>query len=327
MISATVIIFLICLGISFLLSGMESGVFALSRLRVRQQMRSGRRSAAVLHGFLEHPETFLWTILVGNTLANFYILSTMVIWLCHALSGQRTMLLLMLAVAVFLFYTLCDLLPKMLFRRFPNRLCVFWARPFRFVYLALRPLVAVAEWVSNQVLRWTGGKAFTGHLFGNREELRLVMQESAAAFTSEEQAMISRVLDLQSLTVRQLETPMAQVVTVTMGTPLGEVFQLCAEKHLTRLPVWQEQGGQRRVAGVLDLDTMIYQADLDLAKRAGDFVKAALYLDENVRLELALQRMQRGGHRLAIVLGPNRNETGVIALEDVLKLVFGTVKL
>jgi putative hemolysin len=290
-------------------------------------MRAGKPSAAVLHGFLEHPETFLWAILIGNTLANFFIIGTVTVWLCQKFSGQRLVLLTALAAAVFLFYTLFDLLPKMLFRRFPNRLCLFWARPFRLVHIALRPLVALAEWLSNLILRWTDGDVFTGHLFGNREELRLVMQESAAAFTSEEQAMIGRVLDLQALTVRQAEIPMAQAVTVTMGTPLAEVFKLCAEKRLTRLPVWQEQDGQRRVAGVLDVDALIYRTDLDLTKRAGDFVKPALYLDDDLRLEVALQRMQRGGQRLAIVLGRDRNETGVLALEDILKVVFGEVKL
>src|SRR6266700_4961685 len=79
------IVFAICLALSFLLSGMEAGVFALSRLRVRQQMRSGRRSAKVLHHFLENPENFLWTILVGNTVANFLILG----WLIQVL--QQTL--------------------------------------------------------------------------------------------------------------------------------------------------------------------------------------------------------------------------------------------
>ncbi len=66
-------LFVLCLIVSFFLSGMEAGVFALSRLRVRQQMRGGRRSARVLQGFLENPENFLWTIVVGNTLANLLI--------------------------------------------------------------------------------------------------------------------------------------------------------------------------------------------------------------------------------------------------------------
>src|SRR5256885_16355439 len=57
--------------LSFFMSGMEAGVFALSRLRIRQLMRAGKLRAKVLHGYLERPEDFLWTILVGNTLANF----------------------------------------------------------------------------------------------------------------------------------------------------------------------------------------------------------------------------------------------------------------
>src|SRR3954447_21489604 len=71
-------LFAVCLALSFVLSGMEAGVFALSRLRVRQQMRTGKRSAEVLYGYLENPENFLWTILVGNTVANFIILGWLV---------------------------------------------------------------------------------------------------------------------------------------------------------------------------------------------------------------------------------------------------------
>jgi CBS domain containing-hemolysin-like protein len=37
--------------------------------------------------------------------------------------------------------------------------------------------------------------------------------------------------------------------------------------------------------------------------------------------------MQRAGQRLAIVLTPDRREAGVVALEDILKLMFGEVKL
>ncbi len=70
----TWILLALCLGASFLLSGMEAGVFALNRLRVRRLARAGKPSAKLLHGFLEKPENFLWTILVGNTLANFLIL-------------------------------------------------------------------------------------------------------------------------------------------------------------------------------------------------------------------------------------------------------------
>jgi len=78
--------FIACLAVSFVLSGMEAGVFALSRLRIRQQMRAGKASAKVLHDYLENPENFLWTILVGNTVANFLILGWLVVKLHAALA-------------------------------------------------------------------------------------------------------------------------------------------------------------------------------------------------------------------------------------------------
>src|SRR3954463_14649617 len=81
-------LFALCLLLSFVLSGMEAGVFALSRLRIRQQMRAGKQSAEVLHKYLENPETFLWTILVGNTVANFIILGWLVAVLHRTLNGH-----------------------------------------------------------------------------------------------------------------------------------------------------------------------------------------------------------------------------------------------
>src|ERR1700719_314194 len=149
-----------CLALSFLLSGMEAGVVALSRLRIRQQMRSGRRSAQVLHEYLEHPKNFLWTILVGNTVANFIILGWLVVVLHQSLSQQRVYFVMVYVVAVFLFYAFFDLLPKMLFRTYPNRLCLLLARPFRLLHEALRPLVAVVEWFSAAVLLWRGRQRF-----------------------------------------------------------------------------------------------------------------------------------------------------------------------
>lgn len=316
-----------CLALSFLLSGMEAGVFALSRLRVRQQVRAGRSSAAVLLDFLEHPENFLWTILVGNTLVNFLLLGWLMVALHARFAGQRFIFAALFGVGVFLFYALFDLLPKMLFRTFPNRLCLLCARPFSLVHLVLRPLVALVEAVSNALLRWTGGKAFSGHLFGNREELRLVMQESAQALSSEERAMISRVLDLQTLTVRQIATPLAQVMTVDATTPVADVLARAREQGFTRLPVWDRTGPAPRIVGLVSIEALLFQPDLDRTRPVGTVVQPALFLDEETRLEVALRRLQRGGQRLAVVLGRDQRESGVVALEDILKVVFGEVKL
>lgn len=317
----------LCLALSFLLSGMEAGVFALSRLRIRNQMRRGRAAAGVLHGYLQNPENFLWTILAGNTVANVTVLSALVLFLQERLAGRPLLFGAVFGAAVLLFYILFDLLPKMLFRTYPNRLCLALVGPFRVIHFALSPLVRALEAVSDAFLRLTGGREFQGHLFGNREELRLVMQESAQHFSSEERVMINRVLDLPSLTVRALARPLSEVVTIGRDTPMREVLALCRERSQTRLLVCEAAGADRRIMGIISLRKLLYDESLNLDRPAGDYLTPALFMDGETRADDALKRMQRSGQRLAVVLGLDKREIGIVTVEDILRHVFGEVTL
>lgn len=324
----------LCLAASFLLSGMEAGVFALNRLRVRRLARAGKPSARVLNRFLEKPEKFLWTILVGNTLVNFVVLGWLLLklreWLidCKLFGLDHTVWVVALfAVIVFLFYTFFDLLPKMLFRAHPNSLCLLAARPFRIVNFFLSPVVLLVEDMSQTILKWTGGQKFTGRLFGNREEMRAMMRESGQALSDDEHAMINRILDLQNLSVGQVALPMASVPTVEAQTPLRTALELAREHSISRLPVWEVRDGERRVAGLLDIRPLVYQENLEVEKPAAAYMTPAVFINEGVRLEVALRLMQRAGQRTAIVLSRERKEMGVVKLKDILKVMFGEMKL
>ena len=317
----------LCLVASFLLSGMEAGVFALNRLRIRRLARGGQPSAQILNRFLEKPEKFLWTILVGNTLANFIILGWILAKLHEWFLGQTILIVTLFAVIVFFFYTFFDLLPKMLFRAHPNTLCLSAARGFRIVNVLLGPLVLIVEEVSQAILHWTGGQVFKGQLFGNREEMRAVMRESGQTLTDDEHAMVNRILDLQNFSVGQIAKPLAEMVAVEAPTPLREAIALARAKNLSRLPVWEVRDGQRRIAGLLDIGPLLYRESLDVEKPASAYMFPAVFVNEGIRLEVALRLMQRAGQRMAIVLSRERAEIGLVAVKDILRVMFGEMKL
>jgi putative hemolysin len=177
------------------------------------------------------------------------------------------------------------------------------------------------------LLRWSGGRRFTGHLVATREEFRHVIQESAQGLTSEERAMITRVLDLQHLTAGHVATPLAKTVSVSAEMPVGKFLQLCHERGLTRFPVWKRDNAQQRIAGLVNVKSILYREEVDENAVVGQYLEPALYLQDQTRLEVALRQMQRTGQRLAIVLGPDRREIGVVSLQDVLKAIFGEVSL
>jgi len=315
----------LCLAMSFVLSGMEAGVFALNRVRLRQQARSGQRTAIRLMRFLRKPEQFLWTLFIGNTLVNFFILAWVLMVLDAHLAKWPFALWAAFAVVVFDFYTLFDLLPKTLFRLAPNRFCTFFAGPVRWVHIGLRPLVKWMEWGAELLAGWRQETTLSGELFGNREELRVILQESARGFTSDERLLINRVMDLHSVTARQLMKPMQLAVTVNMDTALSDVLGLARKTGLSRFPAWDVQDNRRTIVGMLDLEGVIYRDDLEPNASIARFVKPALFVDENLPVEKALRRLRRTGQQLAIVVGRNQRELGLLAMQDVLKRIFGDV--
>lgn len=320
-------VILFCLALAFFLSGMEAGVFALSRLRVRQLMKAGNSQARLLNAYLEEPESFLWTILIGNTAAGFIALSLIVLELYGRLGRYPVVLVVVLLGLTVVYYAVVDLLPKMLFRQFPNRLCLRLARPFRLIHIALLPFVQLVSQFANFLLLLTGGRTFTGSLFGDRNELRLIMQESSNVLSREERAIINRVLDLENLTVGSCCLPMDEVVTVQENSSVDEVLRICRDTGLNRIPVWRKFQNKNRIAGYVYLMPLLFTEPVPRHKRAADIARPAMHLKESTRLKDALRKMQAHGQPMAVVTGLDGKEKGIIKILDILRIIFGEVRL
>lgn len=337
------IIFFIGLCISFLLSGMEAGVFQLNRLRLRNMGRHGDTRANVLLNYLERPEQFLWTILVGNILANVVVVMMSAVYLKKLINNNGVFWIAFL-IFVFAFYLVCDLVPKMLFRLYATPLCLSMARPFKIIAIVLSPIVLIINRVAKFVIKWTGGKEYTGKIFASREEIKHFMRETSAGLSKEELMMIDRVLDIKDVTVKHLTIPFHNVTTVDLHAPITAALDLFNKTGFSHLPVTHKKNGNIVVAGIISLHDVIYSVDAPIEIEAqkeslhenenrpttfmvAHYVKPALFIKEDVKLEEALKKLQRSGREIAIVLNSDNKEIGIITLNDILGFVFGEVEL
>jgi putative hemolysin len=322
-----VIVLPLCLATASLCAGMEAGIFTLGRWRIAQQMRAGQRSAQRLYSYLQNTENFLWTILVGNTLALFFAMWITAVALVQRFEAHRFFYWASFLGAAFVFYAICDLLPKMLFRKFPNRLCLVMSAPFGVLHILLFPIVSLVEGLANLLLRWTGGQVFQGHVFSSRNELRLLMEDTSESLTSEERGMIARVFDLHNITVRQIAIPFARFPTLTTSDMIGDALARFRDTPANIIPVWLADPRQRRIAGFLEARRILFQEGLPQSEKLTEHLSPPLYLDEDSAVHDALRRMQRTGQRIAVVLSRERREIGLITLEEILKVIFGEVRL
>ena len=308
--------------LSFFLSGMEAGVFALSRLRVRQRARAGSGNARRLLAYMDRPEDFLWTILVGNTLANFaavaLILQDLQVWS----RGRPWTLWPMLLATGLVLYLACELLPKRLFQRMPNRLCLGLLPVFSAIHWMLSPVVFLVGRFAQALLWVTGDRALSGRLFANRDELKALIQSSTGGLSKTERSLIYRVIDAQNLTLSRVAKPLDRVQTVSASATLEEVRESCRREGYTRMPVWGGSGPKRRIEGIVSLKDVLYSEPDAHRTTAGDWLRPALFLDDSLRIEEALRAFQRSGEHLAIVRGPGGVDAGIVTLSDVLGALF-----
>ena len=73
-------IMIICFIFSALFSGLETGCYSLNRIRLRRRILEQNKQARRVQGFLSRPYRFMFTVLIGNNLA-IYFLSIIIVLL------------------------------------------------------------------------------------------------------------------------------------------------------------------------------------------------------------------------------------------------------
>ena len=230
-------------------------------------------------------------------------------------------------VVLFAFYTFFDLLPKMLVRRFPNRLTILLTYPFELFFALLAPVVGIISSI----------KSITGNAsekanqaitpFQNREDLKRIMQESEVNLRPDEKRLITRVMELQNQTVQSVMRPFAPELWVTPDQTLEKTVKLCRSQHRSRLVVREGNDSKASIAGIFHLKQAIFTSPLKQSQSIRSLIKPALSIQRKTVLDEALQQMKGSGQRLAIVIDEEKNELGVISLNDILRNIFKDVNL
>lgn len=306
-------------------SGMEAGVLALSRLRLRQYLRSGKRQAAALLNYLDTPEEFLWTTLVGATLFGIVAFASSLKLFLEAFPNARWLSLVLWPVFVIVYYLLGELAPKLLFQRFPNRLCISCHRAFRILSWALWPLVKAVSWLARILTRKTQRSSFFSQIFNDRNQVRMMLKDAAPILTKEEGAIIDRVLSLSEIEASELARPLAKCHRISVERQVSAALDICRETGLNRLPVVGRGPDATNVKGVFDLDYALYQPGLSHDQTVRDWMRRPLFVSGKDSVKDVLGQLQATNSRLAVVRATDHTDLGIVSINDILSIIFGHV--
>ncbi len=301
-------------------SGTETAMMALNRYRLRHLVKNGNKGAKKADTMLQRPDRLLGVILVGNNLVNFSA-ATVATVIGFQLMGDTGVLLAPWVLTV-VFLIFAEVAPKTLAAEQPENWAlkaVFALQPLQKV---LMPVVVLINLASNALVRPFISRTADSDDQLTKDELKTVVVEGATS-VGERQAMLTRVLDLESVTVDDIMVPRAEIAAINIDDDLNTIMTTVAASQHTLLPIYKDSFDN--VLGILHLRRV---ARLLLNK---DFSKADLlqltrepyYVPEATPLHIQLFNFQKGKQRLGLVVDEYGDIQGIVTLEDILEEIVG----
>lgn len=310
--------------LSALCSGMETGLYALDRIRLRIRAEEGDRRARRLLAAASAPAVSVSALLLANNVLNYFATDVASAALDHALPSMDVLsrqIADTLLLSPFLFVC-CDLAPKDAFMRAPWRLMRLFEPFLTFVRgscgTLVRPLLALfARFGRRDETKATDflERAGLGRLLTEEQEIETL--------SPAQRRLAERVLRLRHVKVEERMTPIAGVVWVPADASAEAVAAAGLRCGKSRIPVRATPRGA--FAGYVNVVDAVVAADAGEGDRPG-FAGARLhelpFVARRSTVASALVRFQRRRRPLMQVLAAEGEPVGILAASDLVDALF-----
>jgi len=328
----------------------EVALLSVRHSRLRQMAEQGHAGAQAALNLLSNPGRLLSVTQVGVTLASlglgwtgedtvYRILSSLFHPLATPLIARylHAFILLLSFLAISYFHVVIgEVVPKNLAITKADRLAALVAPVLLVFYRVSIPFVVTIEKSARfltRALRLQGGPHSGGH---SAEELKLIVSSSRGlGYLPElQEDMIHRVLDLESISVREVMVPRNDIVSISSDATLDEVLRTMIETQHSRLPVYE--GTPEKIVGILHYkDLLPVWEERRLAIRSGKpsrgfrvsrLIRHHLVVPETKPLSQMLEEFRQGRSHMAMVVDEFGTIAGMLTVEDVLEQIVGRIE-
>src|SRR5437870_3723531 len=232
----------------------EVSLLTARKSRLRQLADEGDKGAKAALSLLANPERLLASTQVGVTLATLGLgwagEDTIYAFLIRAFDPLLTpaastvlhgfSFVLAFLVMTFAHAVIGEVVPKNLAIEKADRLASSVALALLIFYRVSAPFVYIIERSSSLVSRAIGLRGGIHGLSGHStEELKLIVSLSRGSghLPQPQEDMIHRIIDLETLYVRQIMVPRNEMISIPVDATLEQVLQTMIEHQHSRLPV------------------------------------------------------------------------------------------
>ena len=243
-------------------------------------------------------------------------------------------LLVAFLVISYLHVVLGEVVPKNLAISKADRLAALVSPPLLVFYRIAVPFVIGIERSAGALTHALGLKSGAHGGGHSAEELKLIVSSSRGLgyLPEAQEDIIHRVLDLDTIAVREIMVSRNDIISVPKGAPLDQVLHTMIESQHSRLPVFDNG----KVLGILHYKDLlpvweerrrsIRSGRPSRSFRLARLLRPHLVVPESKPVSQMLEEFRKGQSHMAIVVDEFGTIAGLLTVEDVLEQVVGKIE-
>jgi CBS domain containing-hemolysin-like protein len=311
-----------------LFAGAETGIYRLSRLRLRLGVARGKWRAILLANVMQDSSGLLLSLLVGTNLAHYVATSLITGLFLAVVASERTAELYAMVVAAPLLFVFSELIPKNVFLHRAN---------------VLTALVAPLLYTSHKVFTWCGAvpllkllSRLFARLIGSpvspktliassqSHQVRAILRDTQeeGILSDVQTQMVDRIANIADVRLSTVMVPLNLVQAVPAHTDRAALLKGLEKHAWTRLLVWENTPFE--IVGFINVYDVLGTGEPfpDLRK----FLLPLRRLDGDTSITEAINAMRREQLRIVLVTrqrGRRDVPMGIVTMKDLVEELLG----
>ncbi len=325
----TILLALVAFVFSALFSGLETGIYRLSRLRLRLATEMGGLRHRMLSSVIRDGSGLLLALLVANNLANYLATSCVTVVFLAAVESERAAELFATLATAPLLFIFGESIPKNLFLYRADALTAWLAPMLFFTHRILTwcgavPLLRLAS----QAFAWLTGAPVSSRktiASAQSHQVRAILRDTheEGLLSPVQSDIIDRIVNVPGLRLSAVMVPLARVQSVDIRSDRAALLNKLKRYAYTRWPVWE--GAPANIVGFVNIYDTLDQSD-DFENLEG-WTKSIRCLDASTPVIDAIDIMRREELKMVLVTrarrGGSGTPAGIVTMKDLVEELLG----
>lgn len=322
-----IIVFLIAVLLAGLFAGAETGVYQLSRLRLRVGIEQKKLSFVLLGKSIKDGAGLLISLLLGANLANYIATMSMTYLILRQVHEEKLAVILTTVISTPVFFVFSELIPKNLFYYRANDLTaavgpVIYGFDLLARWCGVTPVIKLLGRLYSHTGRSHAAMRSTALTTNLRHFDAILLETHEEGVLSHIQTdMMSRLGHVSQLQVPAVMTPITRIRSVDINSSKKQLLETCRQYPYTRYPVCKQRHGN--LTGLIDIYQCLTE-DKDY-KNLDEFVQPLSHISANTKVMEAIDLMQKEKQKMLAVVrdGHGQKVMGIVTMKDLVEELLG----